>query len=38
MKDLSHKNAIRGKLGFEDVLVEGFGVELVTRSTFYWVC
>lgn len=37
MKDLGHKNAIRVKLGFEDVLVEGFSVELITRPTFHWI-
>jgi hypothetical protein len=36
--DLGDKDAIVIELGFENVVVEGFCVELIARPSFNWVC
>lgn len=35
---LGHKNAIIIELGLQDLLIEGFGVELIAWPIFKWVC
>ena len=35
---LGDKNAIGIELGLQDILVEGFGIELIARTSFNWVC